>query len=145
MAIWLWAKLKKPGITDKEAKAISRLIRVENQRAAFRRIRHLKGLTKANSVRRIEVPTVDSNGNKTTELWEDQAGVEAGLRECLCERFTLTHDTPPLQEPLRSDLGLLGTTEAAKQILEGTYECPEGVDEFTRDFLTVLQCPANGI
>ena len=71
--------------------------------------------------------------------------MEAGLWECLCDCFTLTHDTPPLQEPLRSELDLLGTTEAAQQILEGTYECPEGVDEFTRDFLSVLCHPHNEI
>ena len=65
---WLWAKLKQPGITDKEAQDISRLIRVENQRAAFRRIRHLEGMTKANSVCHIEVPTVDGDGNETMDL-----------------------------------------------------------------------------
>jgi hypothetical protein len=30
-----------------------------------------------------------------------------------------------MREPLRSELGLLGTTEEAKQILEGTYQVPE--------------------
>ena len=128
---WLHAKMKTPGITDKEAKDIARLLRVEKQREAFRRIRHLKGIKRSNSVSKVEVPVVDEAGQATTEVREDQAGVEAGLRECLCDRFTLTHDTPPMQEPLRSELGLLGNTEAAKQILEGTYECPDGVDEYT--------------
>ena len=47
-----------------------------------------------------------------------------------------------MTEPLRSELGLLGTTEAARQILAGTYEPPPGVDNLTQEFLTVLQATA---
>ena len=37
----------------------------------------------------------------------------------------------------------LGITEASKQILVGTYVCPLGVDDFTRDFLSCLQISQN--
>jgi hypothetical protein len=36
----------------------------------------------------------------------------------------------------------MGTTEAAKQILAGTYEPPPGVDDLTREFLAELQTTA---
>jgi hypothetical protein len=58
-------------------------------------------------------------------------------------RFCLTEDTPPMTEPLLSDLGYLADTEAAAQILEGTYICPPGTDNYTRDFLRILQRPTN--
>ena len=70
---------------------------------------------------------------------DDQEGVEEGLTDHLREHFTLTAMTPPLQEPLLSELDLLGITDEAKQILEGTYECPEGFDEYTHNFIKVLQ------
>jgi hypothetical protein len=47
-----------------------------------------------------------------------------------------------MMEPLRSELGFLGTTEAARQILAGTYVPPPGVDEMTRQFLSALQATA---
>jgi hypothetical protein len=52
-------------------------------------------------------------------------------------------DTPPMMEPLLSDLGYLADTEAAAQILDGTYICPPGTDDYTRDFLRILQQPQN--
>jgi hypothetical protein len=47
-----------------------------------------------------------------------------------------------MTEPLLSDLGFLGTTEASRQILAGTYVPPPGVDSLTREFLAVLQATA---
>jgi hypothetical protein len=58
-------------------------------------------------------------------------------------RFRLTEDTPPMTELLLSDLGYLADTEAAAQILEGTYICLPGTDNYTRDFLRILQHPTN--
>ena len=47
-----------------------------------------------------------------------------------------------MMEPLRSELGYLGTTEAARQILAGTYVPPPGVDAVTCEFLAALQATA---
>ena len=58
-------------------------------------------------------------------------------------RFCMTENTPPLQDPLLSDLGYLGVTDASRQILAGTYACPPGVDDFTKDFLSCLQFSQN--
>jgi hypothetical protein len=43
-----------------------------------------------------------------------------------------------MQEPLLSDLGYLADTPAAEQILNGTYVCPPGTDNFTWDFLACM-------
>ena len=54
-------------------------------------------------------------------------------------RFRLMESTPPMNEPLLSDLGFLSDTNAAKCILNGTYICPEGVDAYTKNFIASLQ------
>jgi hypothetical protein len=52
-------------------------------------------------------------------------------------------DTPPMTEPLLSDLGYLADTEAAEQILNGTYICLPGTNEYMRDLLQIIECPHN--
>ena len=56
--------------------------------------------------------------------------------------FRLTESTPPMNEPLLSNLGFLSDTDAAKRILNGTYICPEGVDAYTKNFIASLQITA---
>ncbi len=48
--------------------------------------------------------------------------------------FQLMESTPPMNEPLLSDLG-----DATKRILNRTYICPEGVDAYTKNFIASLQ------
>ena len=73
----------------------------------------------------------------------DKRRVEQAIMQSNAARFRLTEDTPPLQDPLLSDLSYLGIMEASKQILVGTYVCPLEVDDFTRDFLSCLQISQN--
>ena len=47
-----------------------------------------------------------------------------------------------MQEPLRTVVGFFGATEAAQQMLEGTYVCPPGTDDFTRFFVECLKATA---
>ena len=75
--------------------------------------------------------------------FSDKRRVEQAIMQSNAARFCLTEDTPPLQDPLLSDLSYLGITEASKQILAGTYVCPPRVDDFTRDFLSCLQISQN--
>jgi hypothetical protein len=60
--------------------------------------------------------------------YDDQATMECLIIENNSAHFCLTKNTPPMTEPLLSELGYLANTEAAKQILEGTYH-------YTQDFL----------
>ena len=55
------------------------------------------------------------------------------------QHFRLTETTPPMTVPLVYDLGYLGVTTVADHILEGTYVCPPGVDQCTREFIESLQ------
>jgi hypothetical protein len=45
---------------------------------------------------------------------------EACIEENI-SRFSQTHDTPPMMEPLLSNLGFLADTQEAQEILDGTY------------------------
>jgi hypothetical protein len=63
------------------------------------------------------------------------------MDECY-NRFRLTEGTLPMMESLCSELGYLGTTDVARQILAGTYVPPLGVDTITREFLAALQATA---
>jgi hypothetical protein len=63
-------------------------------------------------------------------IYEDE--VEQYTMDMCKACFQLTENTPPMMEPLQSALGFMGTTEAAQQILTGTYvPPPEEVDEHT--------------
>ena len=90
------------------------------------------------AISRIEVETVDGIEEMTS-----QQDVENHTMNMCSARFCLTENTPPMTEPLRSELGFLGTTAAAQQILAGTYEPPPGVDAITRgEFLATLNANA---
>jgi hypothetical protein len=43
-----------------------------------------------------------------------------------------------MQEPLVSQLGYLGNTEAASQILNGTFVCPPELETETQLFISAL-------
>ena len=69
-------------------------------------------------------------------IWHsDKDTVEQKIMENNKIRFQLTESTPPMNEPLLSNLGFLSDTDATKRILNGTYICPEGVDAYTKNFI----------
>ena len=76
-------------------------------------------------------PILIQHSNKDT--------VEQKIMENNENRFQLMESTPPMNEPLLSNLGFLSDTDATKRILNGTYICPEGVDAYTKNFIASLQ------
>ena len=73
-------------------------------------------------------------------IWHsDKDTVEQKIMENNENHFRLTESTPPMNELLLSDLGFLSDTDGAKRILNRTYLCPEGVDAYTKNFITSLQ------
>jgi hypothetical protein len=57
--------------------------------------------------------------------------------------FSQSHDTPPMTEPLVSDLGYLADTPESQSILDGTYIPPPGVNFYARLLLRELRMPDN--
>jgi hypothetical protein len=70
--------------------------------------------------------------------YEDQAMVERLIMENNSACFCLTKDTPPMMEPLLSELGYLANLEVAESILAGNSVCPPGTDKYTQEFLKYL-------
>jgi hypothetical protein len=106
----------------------------EQQQDNARRMKHIWGKQRAGAVSKVGI----GEGEEYQED-EDQATVERLIIENNAARFWLTEDTPPMSEPLLLDLGYLANTSAAEEILQGTYVCPPGTDEYTQDFLLFLQ------
>jgi len=68
-----------------------------------------------------------------------QQEVEQYLSEALALQFQLTAHSPFLTDHLHYELSLLGASPAAQAILQGTYECPAGVDLYTQQLISILQ------
>jgi hypothetical protein len=56
------------------------------------------------------------------------------------KRFYLTEQAPICKGKLRGDFGYMANTKAAKEVLAGTYVCPEGTDSGTIDLFEEIAC-----
>ena len=66
-------------------------------------------------------------------VYATKEGVEQQSAKALKKRFRIAMHAPVLQdERLVRDFGYLGDTAATRQVLEGTYEYPEEMDDHTR-------------
>jgi hypothetical protein len=122
--------------TDSEQEA-QNLIRIERQRRQARNVKRMRG----------------KMGNyRVTKLWYTEDGgsrIECSTqstmeRACFSEnetRFSQTELTPPMTEPTLSDLGFLGDTEQADQILAGNYVPPPGTNKYMAELLEELRMP----
>jgi hypothetical protein len=68
----------------------------------------------------------------------DRACINEGYR-----RYAQSQDAPFLTTPLVNDFGFLNSQTNVKKVLNGTYECPTELDEFTKKFIAELQQPEN--
>jgi hypothetical protein len=80
----------------------------------------------------------ENDNDEATQI-TDQPTMEQRIMENNSRWFRLTESTPPMQEPLISQLGYLGNTETASQILNGTYVCPPELETETQLFISALQ------
>jgi hypothetical protein len=113
-------------VTPESQKAAQRQLRHERQRNEARHLHQVLGSAQGGAISRIEV----AQGDVILEV-TGQADVERYTMEMCEARYRLTENTPPMTAPLLGDLGFMGTTAAARQILEGTYEPPPTIDEHT--------------
>jgi len=76
-----------------------------------------------------------------TCLVTDWKAVEQALCQSLQKRFKKAHGSPFLHPLLLQDVGFLRFGSAAKEILEGSYQCPPDMDEYMCLFIEVLWWP----
>ena len=131
---FLKEKINDPRAHAKKVAAAKRMLRREEARADSGRINYALEKQRAGAISKVEV--VSPNG---VVIYNSQDEVEAAVMHNNEARFRLTEDTPFMQEPLREEVGFLGATEAAQQMLAGTYVCPPGTDEFTQHFVDCLK------
>jgi hypothetical protein len=72
----------------------------------------------------------------TTKEEINDACIDKGYK-----RYAQAHGSPFLTGQLLEDLGFLGNQNKVQDILNGTYYCPEEVDEFTQQFIQELRRP----
>jgi len=68
--------------------------------------------------------------------------VKAALSSALQTCFQNAYGSPFLHPPLAPLVSKLGTGPATTEILEGTFQCPPSIDNYTRNFIEALQFPS---
>jgi len=116
--------------------AIVKLVSTKCNREAYWRIRSLKGLHASTSISQVEISGLDG-----PQLISECQAVEATLCQSLSVQFTKAHGSPFLHLPLLQDMGCSSCGLAATAILEGTYQCPLGTEEYTHLFVEALCWP----
>ena len=116
-------------------KILKQLLDHEMQRTSARRIKAAQGKLSGGSVTKIDI----EHENGQVEEITTKEGIE---RACMDEneiKYRQTQNTPCMQEPLLSELGYLGTSEACEKILDGSYQPPRGTNTYTRELLAHMQ------
>lgn len=125
-------------VSESDRLTAKRLLREERQRDGARHLRRALGRTRSPAIDWIEVEEGEGDDRRFVR-YSDKASVEQKIMENNEARFRLTETTPPMTEPLISDLGFLANTDAARQILEGSYERPDGMSTQTAEFIQSLR------
>jgi hypothetical protein len=123
--------------TKKETE-LNQLRSIEQQKRIARNIKRMQGKLHRNATLRITVNDRDRKRVLTDQHEMEEACITKNL-----SRFLQSEGTPPMVEPLLSDLGYLADTPKAQAILNGTYNPPPSVDYYARLFLRELYMPDN--
>jgi hypothetical protein len=88
----------------------------------------------------LQITVNDRNGKR---VLSDKHKMEEACITKNLSRFLQSEGTPPMVEPILSDLGYPVDTPEAQAILDGTYDPPPAVDYYARLFLRELCMPDN--
>jgi hypothetical protein len=122
------SRAEKKGTTA-EAK-LKQLQSIAKQKRLARNIKRMQGKLQRNAT--VQIVVNDEHGRRV--VTEKQEMEEACIEENIA-RFSQSQDTPPMMEPLVDQLGYLADTTEAEEILQGTYQPPEGTNYYARLFL----------
>ena len=110
------------------------LLTQENQRRVARKIRLMKKEQISSGITKVDILRPD--GSRETHSSKEE--IEEICLEENKRKFLQTNDTPCMQEPLYSLLGL-GTTVSCEEILSNTFRAPANTDQYTRELLHCLR------
>ena len=99
---------------------------------------HIKLVIKPKESHSItKVIALDSNGKE--KEYVTQCEIVDVISEANKTKYTLCYNTPLLQQPMLHELGPNGSGPAVQDILEGTYQPPETLDEITKEYIQHLK------
>ena len=84
--------------------------------------------------------SVFENGDQV-ELTKKE-DIEGAIHKENKAKFSQINNSPTIVEPLVSELGFLGNTEAGKAILAGTYKPPPSIDQYSKAYIKALAISA---
>ena len=118
-------------------KAILDIQKREETRAEWRQISFAleRGGKAAGGVSMVQV--VDNDG--TVRDVTEQSEMERAISDSVHARNRQASDTPFNCGQLFQDVGPLGISEAAKRILDGSYDIPADVDDITKKYIPLLR------
>ena len=122
-----------------QASRYKSLLQRERQRHASRRLRRVTQKNISGGLTKVVATSADGS---TIEV-SDKEGIEQACHEENRKKFSQTNSTPLMSGQLADEIGYTGTSAACQRVLEGTYDPPEGTDEYTTDLLLHLRKPPN--
>jgi len=117
-AEFLASRFIDPSLSEEHHKAIAHLLSLEALQDTYHHIQAIQNLSTGWFIAAVEFLT--PVGTTVATSWVE---VESVLSLSLQIWFTQAHSSPFLQPPLAPLIGALGTSQAAKEILNGTFIC----------------------
>jgi hypothetical protein len=115
-------KAKKRG----DDKAVEEIIRIRRKESDRKRRRGIKAVVKAGQGRMVMAVQVQEDGGLTT--YDTHDDIVRVVNSKIGQRYKLGHRSPLSAGRLAEEIGQFGEKDAARQILDGTYEFPDGTD-----------------
>jgi hypothetical protein len=125
--------------TDKE-KELKQLRHIEQQKTVARNIKRMRGKLNKTATTQVYV-----NYGQGRQLMTTKDEIEIACIHENDSRFSQSENTPPMTDPLLSDLGLLAETEQVQEILQGIYVPPPDTDKYAALLIRELKMPNNVI
>jgi hypothetical protein len=119
-------------------KELQQLCTIEQQCMVARNIKRMQGKLQHNTTTQVSIN--HKRGRRTVTSKDD---IEDACVEENISRFSQSNNMPFMQEPLLPLISYLADTPAAKDILQGTFEIPPGMDKYTKLFINELRMPDN--
>ena len=121
---------------------MKQMINREASRKMHAMIKSTKPPRASKAAAELEAPPLDDpNGDQVLHNTKD--AVEEAALQHLDRKFRQAFNTPALKPEFVEEFGLYAEKEAAQQVLNGTYEYPNGMDPFLMDLLKHCERPGS--
>jgi len=131
---FLMHRLQDPTLLDAHHQAITKHMATKKNWDSFCHIHQLQGDKKGSSITQVKI-----SSELGPQLILGKANIKQAICQSLQQQFTKAPGYPFLHGKILSHVSLLGCSTTAKEILEGTYQCPLDVDTYTQQFIEALQ------